>query len=380
MFAQKNQDIFNRINAERIYQEHCKSLSSLNTTLYRETPAQPPNMPHSTAQPGGQGSHQPTIPNNIQPAMPSTMQDSPHQVEVVSTEDITIFAYNDLKLGQVIKDNELLKLILRALKWGRYGETMSQQLERLRNTSFRNVMTNPELLHDEDLTLLLGPYLDKNAFGGNQKMQPVYGGDANAITEMEVGVDPELFFPYDDEESKGAEIEEVRNPNPIQEKRTRKIVPKKRIPKSKLTILPLPSSTTVDTVPSVDPPKEDILEVSILPETEDSKEEIKTPNTPPPDDIIKASSPEKSPSEQPQLVQRILQKSREALRATRVGRKDDKKDSDRPNTRARTTKSQTYKCQVCNKKLSTKGNLNVHMRTHKQGKTGKLTCEKCGRV
>lgn len=307
------------------------------------------------------------------------MQHSPHQVEVVSTEDITIFAYNDLKLGQVIKDMELLKLILRALKWGRHGETLSQQLERLRNTSFRNVMTSPELLQDEDLTQLLGPYLDKNAFGGNQKMQPVYG-DSNAITEMEVGVDPSLFLPYDDDESKGAaEVEEVRNPNPIQAKRTRKIVPKKRIPKSKLTILPLPSSTTVDTVPTVDPPKEDILEVSILPEPDVPKVQIKPPATPPPSVKIEPGSPEK-PVEQPQLVQRILQKSRETLRATRIGRKDDKKETARPNTRARTIKSQTYKCQVCNKKLSTKGNLNVHMRTHKQGKTGKLTCDKCGRV
>lgn len=427
LFAQKNQEIFTRINAEKVYQEHCKSLSSLNTTLYRETSIQQsPPLPQSVI-------HSPPL--------------HPHQVEVASTEDITIFAYNDLKLGQLIKDIELLKLILRALKWKELGETLDQKLDRLRNTSFRAVLSSPDLLQDEDLVLLLGPYLDKSAFGGagqkqqqqQQQSQQMYN-DSNAVTEMEVGVDPELFF-YDDDEQQSAKEEDIHpmttpmvsaptsvttaaatTTTPptatIQAKRTRKIVPKKRTPKSKATAVPPPLPPPVLPIPPVVPPSAIVETISaikpakskkkknvsvsfLLPEPTPSKSEG-TVTVKKMEDLMKpveaaqpitapaaatifageapatATSPKKT-AETPQLVQRILQKSKETLKHTKLSKKDEKSGK-KTKTRARVVLNLTpsLKCTVCNKKFSTKGNLTAHMRTHKV--KGKFTCDKCGRM
>lgn len=143
---------------------------------------------------------------------------------VLSTEDITIFTYQDLKLGQVIKDQELQKLILRALKWNEAGKPIESQLDRLKNASFRAVLNNPDLLRDEDLVQLLGPYLDHGSFAPldtNRSTNLDYSTkmmDQN-VTEMEVGVDPDLFFPYDDDESKGADVEVTKVVKPKKERK-----------------------------------------------------------------------------------------------------------------------------------------------------------------
>lgn len=145
----------------------------------------------------------------------SQQQGGQQPVAVLSTEDITIFTYQDLKLGQVIKDQELQKLILRALKWNEAGKSIESQLDRLKNTSFRAVLNNPDLLRDEDLVQLLGPYLDHGSFAAldtNKSANIEFSSNSKFmdqnVTEMEVGVDPDLFFPYDDEESsKGMDIE-----------------------------------------------------------------------------------------------------------------------------------------------------------------------------
>lgn len=146
----------------------------------------------------------------------SPQQGAQQPVAVLSTEDITIFTYQDLKLGQVIKDQELQKLILRALKWNEAGKSIESQLDRLKNTSFRAVLNNPDLLRDEDLVQLLGPYLDHGSFAAldtnNKSANIEFSSNSKFmdqnVTEMEVGVDPDLFFPYDDEESsKGMDIE-----------------------------------------------------------------------------------------------------------------------------------------------------------------------------
>lgn len=441
LFAQKNQEIFIRINAEKTYQEHCKSLSSLNTTLYRETSIQSPTpTTYTIPEP------RITIPAPVVKVTSPPLPPVPHHFEVASTEDITIFAYNDVKLGQVIKDIELLKLILRALQWEYHGnvQSQSQQLECLRNTSFRAVMTNPLLLQDEDLVQLLGPYLSKEVFGpppsakGHAAQQPGYG-ESSGVTEMEVGIDPALFFPYDDDESKN-ESEEIRHA-PIQAKRTRKIVPKKRTPKAKTgpttaTLPQLPHAAAVDVV--LDATKNKLPEVTILPE-------IATPAVPvaaepkaavtgdvnesPIKPTIRVRVlPLEKPNEQPQLVQRILQKSKQqqqlptlvkpgrksvkhvsfasedvfvtppvitapilipkppspaaaapaATRKTKAKAKASTIITTTPATTRSAGKTKAYKCQICNKKYSTKGNLNVHMKTHKT--KGKFTCDKCGRM
>lgn len=461
LFAQKNQEIFTRINAEKTYQEHCKSLSSLNTTLYRETPLTvTPATTLTIPEP------RITIPS---PTMgnPTSLPPIPHQFEVASTEDITIIAYSDVKLGQVIKDIELLKLILRALQWEYHGnvQSQSQQLECLRNTSFRAVMTNPLLLQDEDLVQLLGPYLSKDAYGpppstksSAHSSQPIYA-ESSGVTEMEVGIDPALFFPYDDDDAKTTDAEEVRHP-PIHAKRTRKIVPKKRTPKAKAgpttaSLPQLPHAAAVDVV--LDATKHKLPEVTIMPEpviiaapavvpapapivvlppaavVEPKVQAIEEKEAAGPKPLIRVRIlPMEKAKEQPQLVQRILQKSKQppaqpatppksarkkhvsfatedvivtptpptpvvvatppkpvVATPTLSARKTKAKAKAAaaavvtlpvatPATTRSATKSKAYKCLVCSKKYSTKGNLNVHMKTHK-GK-GKFTCDKCGRM
>lgn len=176
---------------------------------------------------------------------------------VLSTEDITIFTYQDLKLGQVIKDQELQKLILRALKWNEVGKPIESQLDRLKNSSFRGVLNNPDLLRDEDLVQLLGPYLDHGSFAPldtSRSTNMDYSTKMmdQSVTEMEVGVDPNLFFPYEDDESKGmldVEVTKVIKPK----KERKKSEPRNRSPKKNSA-----SSTSISASiipPSSSPPK-----------------------------------------------------------------------------------------------------------------------------
>lgn len=177
-------------------------------------------------------------------------------VAVLSTEDITIFTYQDLKLGQVIKDQELQKLILRALKWNDAGKPIESQLERLKNASFRGVLNNPDLLRDEDLVQLLGPYLDHGSFAPLDTSRPAANMDFSTkmldqnVTEMEVGVDPELFFPFDDDESKGLDVEVTKVVKPKKERK--KSEPRSNKAASKKNSLA--GSSSINTVLST-PPK-----------------------------------------------------------------------------------------------------------------------------
>ncbi|XP_037819666.1 uncharacterized protein LOC119609058 isoform X2 [Lucilia sericata] len=65
----------------------------------------------------------------------------------------------DILLGRVIRDMDLLKLILKALKWPVNKQNMELQLQRLKNSKFTDIMSDNNLLQDTDLTQLLGPYL-----------------------------------------------------------------------------------------------------------------------------------------------------------------------------------------------------------------------------
>lgn len=183
---------------------------------------------------------------------------------VLSTEDITIFTYQDLKLGQVIKDQELQKLILRALKWNEPGKTIAQQLDRLKNASFRGVLNNPDLLRDEDLVQLLGPYLDHGSFAplDTSRSTTVEFStktmmDQN-VTEMEVGVDPELFFPYDDDESKGMDVEVTKVTKMIKvtkpKKERKKAESRHRTPNKKTSMANSSSSTVSTIIAPISPP------------------------------------------------------------------------------------------------------------------------------
>ncbi|XP_030565075.1 uncharacterized protein LOC115765569 isoform X1 [Drosophila novamexicana] len=64
-----------------------------------------------------------------------------------------------ISLGNVIRDPDLLKLILKALKWPVTTDNCEEQMARLKNSKFAVIMSDSNLLQDNDLTQLLGPYL-----------------------------------------------------------------------------------------------------------------------------------------------------------------------------------------------------------------------------
>uniref|UniRef100_A0A182VTQ6 ZAD domain-containing protein n=1 Tax=Anopheles minimus TaxID=112268 RepID=A0A182VTQ6_9DIPT len=209
----------------------------------------------------------PKIVQNI-PAPAMTLPNPPASS---SPPDKGIISYSDLKLGLLIKDQELLKLILKALKWAENDRRASFEvlIQRLKNSSFREILSNRNLLNDSDLTQLLKSYIGQgvmNSFasasagtvplnnnvpptvplqpnaldqfnqtneyfaetnkpksvhhtGLNVAMPPTGSGAINvneyrmdeaSVTQMEVGVDPDLYLPYEDEDSSNATKFEAR--------------------------------------------------------------------------------------------------------------------------------------------------------------------------
>lgn len=129
--------------------------------------------------------------------------------------DLNEISYSDIRLGLLIKDQELLKLILKALKWFHEDKNNDDEslIQKLKNTSFRDVLSNPNLLNDDDLVKLIKSYLDQDVNTKPDSLLPsiANSGASNkfdhnfsyntedSVTQMEVGVDPDLFLPYDDE-------------------------------------------------------------------------------------------------------------------------------------------------------------------------------------
>lgn len=141
-------------------------------------------------------------------------------IPIKSPPSVSILPYyDDLKLGQFIKDPELLRLILKALKWDEGVEEM----ENLKNTSFQSLLTNTNLLGDGDLIQLIKSYVGQDTFSTinhcmklngveiTKSYPPVRNLDKcdmnlsnsseESITQLEVRVDPELFLPYEDDDS-----------------------------------------------------------------------------------------------------------------------------------------------------------------------------------
>lgn len=258
---------------------------------------------------------------------------------LVSNEDITIFAYDELKLGQVIKDHDLLKLILKALKWSHSKRNQNSQIEKLKNTNFHEVLANPDLLRDTDLMQLLGPYVkqDRNGNGGPKNTiyrsvpdknvevldlgQTVNANNDDTVdetsVEMEVVVDPDLFFPYDDDETRSAEetieLEELK---------------------------PLKCPTCPELFKTEQELKEHILRHMMEKHEQDELNAEK----------------EASQVKINEMLDELVPRKR---------------------TRRKPTSSK-FTCPTCKKKLSTKGNLKVHLETHKP--KGKFSCDKCGRM
>ncbi|KXJ82802.1 hypothetical protein RP20_CCG011020 [Aedes albopictus] len=244
--------------------------------------------------------------------------------------EISIVSYSDLKLGLLIKDQELLKLILKALRWAEHDQraTFEVLIQRLKNTTFREILSNPNLLKDSDLTQLLKSYIGQEAFNkftsgngnatagsgidlGNRgvtikpivhispvkanpdhqnsgvasascstvlpvvKKERMYSNEEK-VTQMEVGVDPSLFL--DDEESQGKS--KVNDRQKMENVVTIQLVPaKESCKKSEEKMPPLSLSRDIRcTLTSVSP--EALCSKSNLESRETSNKVIKPHNPP----------------------------------------------------------------------------------------------------
>lgn len=98
--------------------------------------------------------------------------------------------WGNFKLGQIIRDTELIKLILKALKWLETDENV----EKLRQTELGVVLGNSDLLHDDDLIRLIKSYMGHD--GNNNNNNSTENLAENSI-EVEIEVDPCLFLPED---------------------------------------------------------------------------------------------------------------------------------------------------------------------------------------
>ncbi|XP_034471641.1 muscle M-line assembly protein unc-89 [Drosophila innubila] len=76
-----------------------------------------------------------------------------------------------ISLGNVIRDPDLLMLILKALKWPVTNGNCEEQMARLKNSKFAVIMSDSNLLQDTDLTQLLGPYLGPLMNVGQQQQK-----------------------------------------------------------------------------------------------------------------------------------------------------------------------------------------------------------------
>uniref|UniRef100_A0A1I8M312 ZAD domain-containing protein n=1 Tax=Musca domestica TaxID=7370 RepID=A0A1I8M312_MUSDO len=95
----------------------------------------------------------------VQQPLPATVAQQPPPAAATQQPPKTSSFPEDILLGRVIKDIDLLKLILKALKWPVNKQNLELQLQRLKSTRFTDIMSDPNLLQDTDLTQLLGPYL-----------------------------------------------------------------------------------------------------------------------------------------------------------------------------------------------------------------------------
>lgn len=292
--------------------------------------------------------------------------------------NISIIAYHDLKIGQLIKDEQLLRLMLKALRWmetsGSKRSSNEYWLKKLRQSKFRDILSNPNLLSDSDLMQLIKSYVGPDAltfFNCNptsnippasisiiptppsiykedldklsttilQPSKMVY--DENSVTQMEVGVDPALFLP--DEESSSMtktsttpvlfSIEQIQNNGRFlctmcSETFTLNTDLQNHV------LVHLLNQTNVKLEKTSENEKKQKRKRR-------RKQELKPIRGPP-------------VAEEPVTTQITKITSDVLINIERRGRKP-KKDNQDPR----------LECPTCKKRLSTKGNLKVHINTHK---------------
>jgi hypothetical protein len=104
--------------------------------------------------------------------------------------NISIVSYNNLQIGQVIKDYELLKLILRALKWEEFDRKASynELIERLKRSHCRDILTNKNLLSDNDVVQLLRSYVNDSVLNSFKAQQVTAVTPPSSVSKILVSV------------------------------------------------------------------------------------------------------------------------------------------------------------------------------------------------
>lgn len=100
-----------------------------------------------------------SVPASCDGQLIKTTDNARDAIKVNSPSSMNNTLTDAISLGNVIRDTDLLKLILKALKWPVTVGNCEEQMARLKNSKFAVIMSDSNLLQDTDLTQLLGPYL-----------------------------------------------------------------------------------------------------------------------------------------------------------------------------------------------------------------------------
>lgn len=332
---------------------------------------------------------------------------------VPSKQDVSTIA--DLKIGQLIKDEELLKLMLKALKWMELGNrrySAKYWMKKLRGSRFRDILSNTNLLGDSDLMQIIKSYMGQDALTLlNQSVAtppppPPIMNDDEHVTQMEVGVDPSLFF---DDESRTQspeakpDVDTFQNSEALQTDSPptkKKAAPRKRTRKPKGGVLQdsanLPSTAKESEEPAeCVPKKRSRAKTTVNPPAAENSENLPTVKEPTPEspkvEIIRIppkmspdlmnlfSQQQQDQNDQVEEDKKVEppQKRKRKQRTSKKEKSVTEKDLTEPVKKAK-KKEEKYTCKKCKKRFSTKSSLRTHTETdHKTPTFACETCQKC---